>query len=96
MRRVANGTAIGILTQYHGQADGGLSGLNRFFSSFGRWINRVEEWSNLVGTWLIVFLMLLICSDVVYRTVIGASIVGAIELTELVMVGICFLPTAYM
>ena len=69
--------------------------MKRFFGFLGKILDRAEEWSNLVGTWLIVVLMLLITSDVVVRTTTGASIVGAFEFTELVIVGIVFLPTAY-
>ena len=69
--------------------------MKHFLSVLGKFIDRVEEWSNLAGTWLIVFLMVLIISDVAYRTLAGKSILGAYNLAELIMVGIVFLSLAY-
>lgn len=69
--------------------------MKHFFSFLGKLVDRVEEWSNLAGVWLIVFLMALIISDVAYRTLAGRSILGAYNLAEIVMVGICFFSLAY-
>lgn len=61
----------------------------------GRFINTIERWSNLLGTWLIIFLMVLVCADVIYRTLFSASIIGAIELSEMIMIGVCSLTLAF-
>jgi len=60
-----------------------------------RFINEIERWSSLLGTWLIIFLMVLVCADVTYRTIFNASIIGAIELSEMLMIGICSLTLAF-
>jgi len=39
--------------------------------------------------------MVLVCADVIYRTVFSASIIGAIELSQMVMAGICILTLSY-
>lgn len=62
--------------------------MSKFFTT-------IERWSNLLGTWLIIFLMVLVCADVIYRTLFNASIIGAIELSEMLMVGICSLTLAF-
>ncbi len=41
------------------------------------------------------FLMVLVCSDVIYRTISGKSIIGAIELSEMLMIGISILTLSY-
>lgn len=58
-------------------------------------ITTIEMWANLVGTWLVFLLMVLVCSDVAFRALSGSSITGAIELGELLMVGITILTVAY-
>ena len=60
-----------------------------------RFFNTVERWANLLGTWLIMFLMILVCSDVIYRTISSKSIIGAIELSQMLMAGIAILTLAY-
>jgi TRAP-type C4-dicarboxylate transport system permease small subunit len=55
----------------------------------------VEKASNACSGWLIICLLLLVTSDVVYRFVSKNSIAGAYSLSELLMVGICFLSIAY-
>ena len=66
-----------------------------FLASRGRLADETELWANIIGSWLSIFLMLLVSSEVLYRFIIGKSILGAIELSELVMVGICSLTLAY-
>ena len=58
-------------------------------------IDRIERISNKCAGWLVVFLMGLVVSDVSYRFVIKKSIAGAYSLSEIIMVGICFLAMAY-
>lgn len=60
-----------------------------------RFIDIIERFSNLIGGWLIVFLMALVAADVAYRYIVNKSIAGAYSLSEIVMVGICFLSMAY-
>lgn len=69
--------------------------MNPFLSFLGKYEEKIEIWSNLTSTWLIIFLMLLIVSEVVYRYVVGKAILGAYNLAEMMMVGVCFLGLAY-
>ncbi len=62
---------------------------------FGRFIDTAERWANLCGVWLVVFLMLMVTTDVGYRSIFGRSIPGTFELAELTMVGIVFFSVAY-
>lgn len=66
-----------------------LSGLLR------KLIDIAENLSNLGAGWLIISLMVLVASDVVYRATAAKSIAGAYTLSEIIMVGICFLAMAY-
>ena len=72
-----------------------MSRLKNLSSSLARWVDTVERLSNLAGSWLIIFLMLLVTCDVASRYLGGKSIAGAYNLAELIMVGICFLTPAY-
>lgn len=69
--------------------------LKKFFSTLEKIVGSVEKLSNLCGSWLIIFLMGLIVSDVSYRTIARRSILGAYTLAEIIMVGICFFSMAY-
>jgi len=69
--------------------------LKRFLSICGRGIDIAERISNLGSGWLIIFIILLILSDVSCRFFVSKSIAGAYNLAEIIMVGICFLPMAY-
>jgi len=61
----------------------------------GTLINTIERWANIVGTWLIMVLMVIVCADVIHRGLLGSSIIGAIELSVMLMVGITALTLAF-
>jgi TRAP-type C4-dicarboxylate transport system permease small subunit len=84
---------FGQLADENRRGDG--AGLKNLFIFLVRFLDKVERWSNLVGVWLIIFLMLLVSADVTYRTLTGQSIVGAYELAEIIMVGVVFFTLAY-
>lgn len=65
------------------------------FKLFKRFIDIIEKFSNLGAGWLIILLMALVAADVIYRFVLNKSIAGAYSLSEIMMVGICFLAMAY-
>jgi len=65
------------------------------FQLFSRFIEILERISHLSAGWLIILLMALVAIDVAYRYIVNKSIAGAYSLSELVMVGICFLSMAY-
>ncbi len=56
--------------------------------------DQIETWMNTIGVWLFVFIMLSVTTDVIYRYITHSSIMGVVELNELLMVG-CFLILAY-
>jgi TRAP-type mannitol/chloroaromatic compound transport system permease small subunit len=58
-------------------------------------IDAVERWANLLGVWLIMALMVMVCADVLYRNVAGKSILGAVELAAMFMAAIVALTLAY-
>lgn len=66
-----------------------------FLRPLERYIDPVERLADKCAGGLIIFLMLLVVSDVTYRFVIRKSIAGAYSLSEIIMVGICFLAMAY-
>lgn len=66
-----------------------------FLQSFTKCVDYVEKISSLAAGWLIVFLMFLSTLDVAFRMIARKSIEGAYTLSEIVMVGICFLAMAY-
>ena len=72
-----------------------LARSKHFLNFLARLVDRVERWSNLGGSWLVVFLMMLVTCDVAYRFLLRRSIVGVYTLSEQIMVGICFLTLAY-
>jgi C4-dicarboxylate transporter, DctQ subunit len=57
-------------------------------------IDTVERWANLLGVWLIMALMVMVCSDVIYRNVAGKSILGGVELAVMFMAAIVSLTIA--
>jgi TRAP-type C4-dicarboxylate transport system permease small subunit len=69
--------------------------LKHFFSFLRKLLDIAETLSNQSAGWLVVFLLLLVASDVAYRTVAAKSIAGAYSLSEIIMVGICFLAVSY-
>ena len=69
--------------------------MHAFVVSLGKFVDSLERWSNLAGTWLIVFLMLLITANVACRFLIGKAILGTYELATLMLVGIVFFTLAY-
>ena len=72
-----------------------MTGLKQLSVALGKAFEWVERWSNIGGVWLIVFLVVLVSADVVWRTFAGKSIAGGYELAEIVMVPICYLTLAY-
>lgn len=69
--------------------------MKQFFSLLRKFVDIAETLSNLGAGWLVIFLMVLVASDVVYRTAAAKSIAGAYTLSEIIMVGICFLAMGY-
>lgn len=57
--------------------------------------NYLERLSNLAGTWLIVCLMFLVTSNVFSRYFTGKELLGAYELSTLLLVGIIFFSISY-
>ena len=66
-----------------------------FFSHLDKFLGKVEHWAGLSSTWLVIFIMLLVTSDVTYRAIAGKAILGAYNLTEIMMVAVCFFAVAY-
>ena len=66
-----------------------------FLGLFRKFVDIAENLSNLGAGWLVIFLMVIVTSDVVYRIAAAKSIAGAYTLSEIIMVGICFLAMAY-
>lgn len=56
-------------------------------------IDRLETWMNAIGICLFICIMLSVTTDVIFRYITNSSIVGVVELNELLMVG-CFLVLA--
>ncbi len=56
---------------------------------------KFERWLGLGSTWLVIFLMLLVTSDVLSRSIAGKAILGAYNLIEIIMVAVCFFAVAY-
>jgi len=69
--------------------------LKHFFSFLRKFLGIAETLSNQGAGWLIIFLLVLVAADVAYRTVAAKSIAGAYSLSEIIMVGICFLAMSY-
>jgi TRAP-type C4-dicarboxylate transport system permease small subunit len=69
--------------------------LKIFFCYLRKFLEKVELWAGLGSTWLVVFIMLLVTCDVTYRAVAGKAILGAYNLTEIIMVAVCFFALAY-
>ena len=68
----------------------------KLFSNYlGKFVEKVELWAGLASTWLVVFIMLLVTCDVTYRAIAGKAILGAYNLTEIIMVAVCFFALAY-
>lgn len=72
-----------------------MAQLKLFISNLGKFVEKVELWSGLGSTWLVIFIMLLVTSDVTYRAIAGKAILGAYNLTEIIMVAVCFFAVAY-
>ncbi|WP_300458125.1 TRAP transporter small permease [Desulfobacula sp.] len=61
----------------------------------GKSTDAIEKGSNACSGWLIICLLLIVTADVSYRFVFNKTIAGAYSLSELIMVGICFLSMSY-
>ncbi len=69
--------------------------MDGFLSFLRQFEEHLERWSGFGSTWLTLFLMLLVSTDVLYRAVVGKALLGVYNLSEIVMVGVCFLALAY-
>jgi len=88
---------LGILSPFNER--GGDKGLGHLFL---RGLSRVVKVSQMVMFWLnmgsaalIAVLGLITISDVIRRTLMGRALVGAVEITEFLMVAIVFLAIPY-
>jgi len=61
----------------------------------GKAFDFVERLASIGSGYLITFLMLLVVCDVIYRFTLSKSIAGAYTLSEMIMVGICFLALSF-
>jgi TRAP-type C4-dicarboxylate transport system permease small subunit len=64
-------------------------------SLFRQTINNIEEWCNIIGTFLVVLVMVLICADVTYRAFFRTSLLGVTETVEMLLVPVAMLTFAY-
>jgi len=65
------------------------------FERIKKYVLLVSGGGNILGSAGIVFLMFLICADIIGRYVLKSPILGAFELSEFIMAGIIFIGFAY-
>ena len=64
-------------------------------TSYLRLIDKVEWWANIIGTSCVIFIMSMVCADVVFRLLFNKSIFGVIELSELLLVCVAMFTFSY-
>lgn len=70
-------------------------GFSKFFQKLHEFVSIAGQGGNILGSVGIVFMMFLICGDIIGRYVLRMPIAGAFELSEFIMAGIIFVGFAY-